>query len=768
MQASSATASTFFAGEAALASPNTLADLVRQREELVRRQGSAAATPFTVNVTPPQTCQPMNITFRTGGGKPPFVIFVGFANWYSTTVTLPASYADSDVDTWLYQFPVPVFQPTVAGSSSTPAALVSVGDSTGHLLNTSSFQTVTQGDTSCGNVQGNLDFTFYTYPDAPVCADLGIFWQNASATRTWKDPLNAYFLPERAPPVHIPITNSSAGMINYTLAVTPGKQYVFTMTDQTGSGGVSGVNLAGGSEYVSQDCLTQPPKYDNALPVATTTLSDAKMPDFTAILSSTVTGADGSVQTSTTTQTVHRGSVESSDLSTNTVIGIAVGVAVATALLAACATWLIWRRRHGRRIQFWDLPASADSELSKSGASAPIDRRFLRDLGAQRQASSTGSMTAPMLTLSPNSDSSDGHEQRRHLQHGVRHGNATLVEASDSSAADSYSHIHDAGSDGQAPRWSSSVRTRGVGVGSLSKGSGQHGTLIPTYSDHTSPPSSYAPGTGSFALGSGSNDGSAILRRSSGSSSASNPFSAGVPSSSARSYRPLGGANDSNHAASTFNGHALRGLEGEADGAGFETVPMVETQFNGSSGTRHSNATSGLSRGGGAYQMTRDASEGSSATGTMPISSRALRQSAYARGSSGSNSLANVSASSARRSAGRDIVQHSDAGLLMDDSLEDEDALGRIELPPQYHQLPSARAREARTGSGGSAAASPMSPRSRANNVDLVDLRADGDLGQQSARTVTDEQRTRTSGDAAGEQEEEDESEFWRSPPSGL
>ena len=327
-----------------------------------------------------------------------------------STVSLPEGYADNDVDIWLYSFNVPVFAGGPPKSSTTPRNIVVVGDSTGALLNSSSFQTVEQKDTSCENVKGTLDFFFYTDVDTSVCQSVGVHWEPNNVTN-WKAPMDLFVVPERQPPIHVPVANPNDMTINYTLALEPGTGFLFTMTDLGGSGGVSGWNVAGASEYIGSECLQSNSPYTNAMPSPTATLSNVRMPDYTGTISSTVT-SDGVISTVTSIEKVENGSVASgNDLSNGGIAGLSIGIAAFAAIVAALISWCVWRRRHGRGVVFWDLPDDADGMLSKGEARGPIDRRFLKEQGA-RQASLQSSVTAPMLPLSPTTDSSEERDRR--------------------------------------------------------------------------------------------------------------------------------------------------------------------------------------------------------------------------------------------------------------------------------------------------------------------------------------------------------------------
>jgi hypothetical protein len=586
--------------EAQIDTSLSLANLIRKRDKAKRQYGPNQNLNFAVNVTPPKTCEPMNITFNTQGGQPPYTIFVGFSNWYGYTVQLPASYADGDVSTWLYQFNVPVFRPVVASSSTTPNSVVVVSDSTGNLMNSSSFQTVVEDNTSCAGVSGSVDFTFYTGDAITACQPLQINWGYVAPQPGWKDPLSIYLLREMAPPIYLPVTNSSAGLLQYNVALKPGTNVMFTMTGKNGSGGVSGQNTVGGSEYIGTNCLTN--GSSTTLPIAvpspTSTLTNLRMPDYTATVSSLIT-SDGVVQTKVASETVRNGSTTNGPgASAGRIVGIATGVGVMAAVIAALASWCVWRKRHGRRNIFWDVPRSVAGDLNKERGNAPIDKNYLRN--RSKTMLRTGSAGVPMLHAENGSPPSETSEDRRQIH-----------------LATSESNLSD-----------------------------------PRYDSFSSPPNNNPYGT---LTSSGSNEMTGPFinrpRRSSGSSNTSNPFNnSHAVSHSARNYR------------SPFRDHAAGTPEHER-----ESMAMMDTLY----GTSSRGQTSEPSA---ASFYDADPQYTGSRTPSNPT-----------------------------------YVQHSDAGLLLDDSLENSEGQ-QIELPPQYDSVPrraaAARraAREANRGATSSAA----------------------------------------------------------------
>ncbi|UZJ51769.1 hypothetical protein CBS101457_001089 [Exobasidium rhododendri] len=645
-------------------SPSSLGFLFRKRKTKKRQSpyGANQDLSFSVHATPPRTCQPMNITFDPRMGTPPFTIFVGFSTWYPYTVSLPSTYADASLPTWFYQFDVPVFRPVVTGSTATPSSVVVVSDSTGNLMNSSSFQTVIEDDISCAEVSGKLDFSFYNDPPSiTACDPVSFYWNFAAPQIGWKDPLDLFILRELAPPVHIAVTNSSAKTLNYTVALAPGSNLMFLMTDNGGNGGVSGQNTVGGSEYIGQACLSQAATsmVPIAIPSPTTVLNSATMADYTAIVSSTVT-SNGVVSTSTAIQTYRNGSLSSaSTLGKGSIAGVAVGVLLGATVLAAVVSWCMWRKRNGSRNLRWDVPRSAEEHLSKLNPSGPIDEGFLRN---QRKAMGRSGSGVQMLSAtSPSSESNDGREQQnRRIVFETSPENSFVDTPQDEDASPLRTR--------NSPPWNNSSSLR---YGNVGPGLTQYQEV---YNEGNSPLSG---------------GGLAMARRLSETDSiVSNPFGNSHAVTTPRNMRqPF----------TDYIGGGGGGAGAETEG---ESLAMTDTRYQSSA------------------RMYSDLSNASPYETEQRFGSRG----------------------SLPRSANPTYVQHSDGGLLMDDSLEEEDLGDHIELPPQYDAVP----RRVRPAS--------RPAMSRPNNAE----EAETDLARvEVLRRASNEEI----GDA-------DESEFWKSPSS--
>jgi hypothetical protein len=617
----------------------------------------------------------MNITFNTAGGKPPYTIYIGFENWFATMISLPATYADSDVSTWLYQFPVPYFNPT-ATSPPNPHTIVTVGDSTGALLNSSEFKQVQSLRSDCAWEAGNLNFTFWTdnNPSA-VCSDVDLHWSPWSNTSTWTDPLNLYVVPAQMPPIHIPVTNSTLGSMNFTLRLEPGTFFSLTMTDAHGSGGVSGYNLAGIDEYVNTDCLSQPDPYAFAMPSPTATIAaSVRMPYFSGTVSSLVT-SNGVVSTATSIEVVKNGSVLGPNLKTAQIVGMAVGIAIAAAVLAALISWCVWRKRHGHRTTFWDVPKGMDGELGKEDLSAPIDRNFLKAYGSQ-QTSSIGSSSRPMLAqTSVRSDSEEEHE-RGALPVAS---NASFVDSPHRNSTPPYDTLSSVRRGSGGPQTTNNTNS----VGSSWSAAHRYVSL-PTIDGISLPgsPPSTANSTSRQRSGSLVEVAQAVARW--------GTVHSGAPNSSARSYN-------------------IHGADFDETDSRHSTADITQSHAVMESNILHAGSSSRRS-----LPSNRMTPTHSQSGGTMSAEHHASRV--------------------------PQVVQHRDAGLIMDDSLDDAELMGRVELPPSYHQIERPGLRD--------------TTRSSLRNS----FSANSESGNQPTSTNVQTQAPLV--------EAEDESEFWRTPAS--
>ncbi|SPO40854.1 uncharacterized protein PSFLO_06336 [Pseudozyma flocculosa] len=306
-----------------------------------------------INVSPPLTCQPMNITFDPRRGAPPFQVMVTIEDWWPYTVSLGATYDAIDKQLWMYQFDVPTFR----GATTHPNLIVTITDSTGLMSNSSAFMQVADGpDTNCASYGGGTDFIFYTERSPSQCSDFDIFWRGAYA-----EPLSIIMLPESTAPLNVPVTNASSGKLTWQMAMHGGSRFMMTMGDTGphGNGGVSRVNIVGLNEYASDSCLGMASSYGRDLLVPVSTISSATVfPDATSTLRSVLT-TNGQVSTVTIRETVRNGRrVESNSSSPAGLVGGLVAIGVAIGLGSAFIIWCICRRRARRSgVKTWDLPS---------------------------------------------------------------------------------------------------------------------------------------------------------------------------------------------------------------------------------------------------------------------------------------------------------------------------------------------------------------------------------------------------------------------------
>ncbi|KAN0062639.1 hypothetical protein ACQY0O_004829 [Thecaphora frezii] len=333
-----------------------------RRATWVSRRGAAdvlAALPsgqpswVDINVTPPTTCQPMNVTFDPRRGVPPFTVMITIEDWWPYTVQLPADYDDKDKQLWLYQFDVPTFR----GPTPNPNIIVSVTDSVGTMSNSSSIVRVSNGtDTSCPAYTGGTDFIFYTEHPPTQCGGYNVIW-NGSYT----PPLSVLLLPERSAPINLAVENPSSGKLNWQLAIRGGSSFMMSMGDAgpMGSGGVSHINIVGLNEYASDTCLSSSGSLNHKLLAAQQTLPPATVfPDVTSTLRSVLTNK-GQASTVTIRETVRNGrTFHAGNGSPGTLVGALVGIGVAIGLGVALVVWCLFRRRSRRAggVKTWDLP----------------------------------------------------------------------------------------------------------------------------------------------------------------------------------------------------------------------------------------------------------------------------------------------------------------------------------------------------------------------------------------------------------------------------
>ena len=489
------------------------------------------------------------------------------------------------------------------------------------------------------------------------------------------------------------------------------------MSDARGSsGGVSGRNSAGFSEYSDLSCLQQP--FSQILPTPTATLT-YPMPDYVASVPS-LTTSDGVIYTQTVVATVRNGKAAGQRGTDAGVLGASVGVGIAAALGACLVFYILWRRRQKRRELSWDVPDGVASTLGHSGA--PIDRKFAQRL--QPQANVAGQRRNP-VGLAAAGEMPGNRSSRTNSLHSSLH-------SFGGSAYELRAEYNNAPLDSPTGFYTSPP-----------------GTAPLPYSDFSPPSHSYGVGENSF----GSQEQEVLSQLSPQQMAAQQRSHYGARRASASSGSMRVGAGGAAAYRSPFGDYSTSGDIGSGQ---YEEVPMSEPRYPASSAGSGTYGTTGTPTSAAqAYSMARTGSSGSSSSTGNPFSN-SRRAPASALGSMpGNSSYASSGAAVAQPRAGYGFVQHSDAGLLLDDSIDDADAeadaarQGIVELPPQYDAVPRREPRQQLQ----QAASSSSTPSATASSSSVQAAQAPQAPQPQQQPTLA-------------EGEEEDEAEFWRPAPA--
>ncbi|CEH17486.1 hypothetical protein CBOM_03907 [Ceraceosorus bombacis] len=619
-----------------------------------------------VGITQPQSCAPLNITFDPSKGKPPYTVHIAFSEWYPYIFSVPASYSDPTLGLWLVQFMVPMFQQAGVQGPTNPNMIVSVSDSTGAMTNSSVIAQVNSpsAGVTCAGISGSLDFIFWSDPSQTQCLPFSITWAREGTQKGWTPPLGLFFLPEQTPPLYLPIANATAGGLNWTMIIPAGKRFLMTMSDAGPlGGGVSGLNTVGGSEYANQNCIDNATE-QHSLPRPTTTVTGS-MPDFTASVAS-LTTENGIVVTQTVVQTVRNGKALKGDDPTSAVIGASVGAGLAVGIAAAFIAWFCWRRRQKKRTNLsWDLPDNVAGQLNQTNA--PMDKKLLQRKGA---GATIFASAGRLNNLYPTGNAPDRSSHANSIRGSFR-----------SLASSAYDQRYESG-DATSPQTSEAPAYHTTYASSPPSGPQRpYSDFSPTHSDGNWPLSRPA------AAVAGAADGQEVLIGEDSPPSAT-PSSRGFQGSR-RESASSGSVRQSGTAyRSPFSPTATYPHDAASHGAGYEEVPMSEPMYHSSSMSYHGHSS------GSSYAMTRQASAGSS--GNSPITSMAA-PSQTRPAAAGSSTLPSVP---------QGFVQHSDAGLLLDDTMDEEEnqrrGNGMIELPPQYDAVPPRAPQHGRSSTSGS------------------------------------------------------------------
>ncbi len=354
---------------------------------------------INVEVSQPVMCEYMNITFDPSRGTPPYTVMISIEDYWPVTVDLPANYDDASKDLWLYQWSVPTFN----GATTNPSLIVSVTDSTGLMSNSSSFVQTSSPNAgaSCPVFQYTSSFYFYTERAASMCQDYEIFWNGS-----WAPPITAIFLPESQPPIYVPAPSSVSNNMTWQVAIEGGTRFVTTLGDSranSGSGGVSKLNIVALNEYFSNACIAQS-NYQHRLFAPTITASPASVfPDATSTIASLTTNK-GMVATVTVIETIKNGRAVHGNggaLSSVTFLIIMVVVFVTVGLVGVAVGWYCFRRHQKRKfnIKAWDLPNNDPSVPFSADPNMPIAPGVF-GRGVNRQASTATRGAAERASLS--------------------------------------------------------------------------------------------------------------------------------------------------------------------------------------------------------------------------------------------------------------------------------------------------------------------------------------------------------------------------------
>ncbi|PWY99924.1 hypothetical protein BCV70DRAFT_149146, partial [Testicularia cyperi] len=669
---------------------------------------------FQVGVTQPVMCDVMNITFDPSVGEAPYFVMITVEDYWPVVVFLPESYDDASKSLWLYQWPVPTFN----GPITNPNLIVSVSDLSGLVANSSSILPVQNntGGATCSSYTGSSAFTFYTEQAASQCQDYQIVWNGQ-----YEAPLDIVFLPELAPPINVPVTNNSATSMSWTVAMRGGTRFLMTMGDSNvRTGGVSKLNIVALNEYFSDACIAADQYDHDVLPAQTTASPATVFPDATSTIASLTTN-NGVVATITVVQTIKNGRTvhkSSGGLSATQFLILLVVVLVSIGLGGIALGWFCYRRRQRLKhnIQSWDLPNNDPSVPFKADPSLPIaPGMFGRGMSRTGTAvSEHESSHRPSISAANSFDPVS--LSARQVTH-ASSGRASLRSWT-SSAIDSI------GAAGMQQQTSSHhdyalINTGSVGRAGPGRGNGRDastrsraaGTDVASRNEALSPTDSVAR-TFSFY----SDDAHRSLHNRSASPASAAYSDAGSVKSSrvgpASTYRP--------DAASQAAYQDLLTSSASPTGMLPHAMPTQRNHHGppSASSVYHDGARSQPARG------WRDVTSG------QPTSSPQTRGPAR-------------------------VIRHADAGLLLDDTADDDGLLDfsggqYMELPPQYDTIhPSDNANPQRPRYGNS----PVVPRSALTH-DIDAAPASGDISNQSTHYADVVAADFVDADA-------DEAEFW-------
>ncbi|KAK0554086.1 hypothetical protein OC845_000900 [Tilletia horrida] len=343
-----------------------------------------------IEITAPVTCQPLNVTWPHIG-KAPYTVMVTIEQWTTDILLLDDSYL-SGIDPGqqiLYQHMIPSFD--FYDGNVNPHVVVSVTDSTGDVSNSSAILQVSNGTLTCAEAVAKVDF-YIVVPDSSIpsqCQPWTLSWQHLDESpQTLVPPLSIFLLQAQVPPITIRVPDSVSssrsntsdpdGNWTFTLPVAGKKEFLTTMSDHgpLGSGGVLGLTSPGSDENSLDYCLT--PQYLNnyahSLPKPTRTISIR--PSITPIIGGDAKGIPILISSGTTVTTGHiaygnadlgpqtiyensgsgssgsGGGGSTGPLSTGALIGVVLGAGFFAGALLATLAWLFIRARRRDKMQY--------------------------------------------------------------------------------------------------------------------------------------------------------------------------------------------------------------------------------------------------------------------------------------------------------------------------------------------------------------------------------------------------------------------------------
>ncbi|KDN48196.1 hypothetical protein K437DRAFT_88015 [Tilletiaria anomala UBC 951] len=795
------------AGESPSSSWPALSDRIVPRQSGTGPDDAGTAD-FTLSVTQATMCQYVNITFDPSRGTGPFNVVVAFSNFFPYQFQIPDDYAPKHQGLWNYRFLVPDF-----GNSSTNV-IVALTDKENLMSNSSSAQTVqprTSARGECPDPRMPADFIFFPTGTPQQCKDYLVTWEGA-----WVPPMTMFILPENQPPISIPLPDNplfkqqGSGSTNVTLPLRAGTSFFFTMTD-TGkhvTGGVSQRNVVGLDEnLVSNTCLGNAYNTNNGSsgvddkvprPTTTVPIAGATGLPYSYVTASTATltratKGDVTLVTFIATQTVVQGTPlpgwGSSKLPSDSangssggrrlskhLLGIIISLVIVAVVAAAAAqiVWSLCRKRTARRrrqaVTKWDVPSSKPADPT-----APIHRGIFTGTCEYRGSFATLHSTH----ASSLADGNGAVNGNRNVT-----GNVSIDLGASATAAGLASSRGEVIAYGPLDRHGPQQRSRDDSEETelqdlsspsstpLARGASRHAAR-----GAAAPPLLLAGNDGTdswlhfFNASTGSGTGTGA-RASVGGGSASQQRS------SAYAASDCGAFTSQDNAPTGSTSPRQTGKPGERAGPGttyrfpYAYAPTgmgspiwPSSPSAGAVGMYPSNSTTGLS-----------------ATTRSPL----LQNHAQSMGPSRSTSSSGGGGGSSGN--GTRFVQHTDAGLLMDDNIDAEDAI--VDLPPQYDtisNMPAARGDlraqnqallvQMPSGQPGGGASSPSGP------VTSSDMAADRSAAAyssglvnpdllaalESSGTIGSDLSSFARGRPLLEQlagPEEDENEFWTSAPA--